>query len=486
MRTRFILILCFLSLISDNSFAQVPDLIVHFANAEDKPEKSTQLELDSWIKTHDAYKEKTILLRGHTDYAADEQFNKKLSERRSDAIEKALRLAGFNNITKQSYGEKWPSCNDNDENCMHQNRRVEIIVCDQADELFSLEQRMKCPQIFFFENSFGEVILGKAGTEIFIPKNAFTYEDGTICQDEIKFELNEFYNVSDCIKANLSTMHSGEMLRSGGMIKIEAFAGNKKLKLANDASLSIIFTTQKNGLEEGMQIFYGEINDNAINWKTEGSEADIQGSGVSIDYKRSLIALSIYDEIVYFNSAGKEVYYEDEEEKQTLDSLNLLKQSASAEELVEINNKIQKFSEDQTKRRTEFMDMQRKQQLNLTLENGLKSMNLGWINCDAFTRKQNLIDMYVDLENAKDYKFYLYFEDMKSVMSGYMAGPNSAQFFKIPQNKKAKLICYQYGKDLNKFEMKEITTAGTRVTVSPKAMTKEEIDMALMVLNKPL
>ena len=69
-----------------------------------------------------------ILIEGHTDSTADAQYNMKLSERRSNTIEKILLVSGVNKkrIDSKWYGETMPIASNITEISRAKNRRVTI------------------------------------------------------------------------------------------------------------------------------------------------------------------------------------------------------------------------------------------------------------------------------------------------------------------------------------------------------------------------
>ena len=73
--------------------------------------------------------ESRVTLEGHADERGTREYNLGLGERRGNAVSGALQGAGGSagQITVVSYGEERPVCNDSNESCWQQNRRVEIV-----------------------------------------------------------------------------------------------------------------------------------------------------------------------------------------------------------------------------------------------------------------------------------------------------------------------------------------------------------------------
>ena len=70
-----------------------------------------------------------VTLEGHADERGTREYNLGLGERRGNAVGGALQANGGSagQISVVSYGEERPTCNDSDESCWQQNRRVEIV-----------------------------------------------------------------------------------------------------------------------------------------------------------------------------------------------------------------------------------------------------------------------------------------------------------------------------------------------------------------------
>ncbi len=159
-------------------------------------------------------------------------------------------------------------------------------VCDNnecAEELFhgfvvslqpkeKLVEEIKSPlghdqledQSFRFKGEQENVIIGKDGTKILIPANAFVDGRGRVAQGNLTLKLKEAIHLEDIVLANLSTMtSSGEVLMSKGMIKVEAYKGKYALQLAKDKSLTIEVPTK---FEEGYSYYKGENSKGDLTW----------------------------------------------------------------------------------------------------------------------------------------------------------------------------------------------------------------------------
>ena len=70
-----------------------------------------------------------LRLEGNADERGSREYNVALGERRGNAVSSALQANGGSGtqLNVISYGEERPVCNDSNESCWSQNRRVELV-----------------------------------------------------------------------------------------------------------------------------------------------------------------------------------------------------------------------------------------------------------------------------------------------------------------------------------------------------------------------
>ncbi|MBU2571145.1 MAG: OmpA family protein [Gammaproteobacteria bacterium] len=88
-------------------------------------------QLAEFLKQHP---EITVRIEGHTDSVGSDSYNQQLSERRAEAVQRALRYAGINDarMTAIGYGETYPIATNATSSGRQLNRRVEIIISDET------------------------------------------------------------------------------------------------------------------------------------------------------------------------------------------------------------------------------------------------------------------------------------------------------------------------------------------------------------------
>lgn len=119
-------------------------------------------------------------------------------------------------------------------------------------------------------------IYGEQGTKITVNSDDFIYEnDGKQVAEPIEIQLQEYYKLSDILKANLTTTTKDEILETGGMLHLAAFANGKKLALKTGKMVEIGFPFETK--KEGMEVFSGERDsDSKMVWTAMTKTAPIR------------------------------------------------------------------------------------------------------------------------------------------------------------------------------------------------------------------
>ncbi|MFZ6862710.1 OmpA family protein [Undibacterium sp. Ji67W] len=94
-------------------------------------------ELQKLAAVLQAHQQQTLSIEGHTDSTGGAAYNLRLSERRANAVSSALQLMGVQKtrMTMHGYGEEFPLMDNHTAENRQMNRRVEIILSDDAGHI---------------------------------------------------------------------------------------------------------------------------------------------------------------------------------------------------------------------------------------------------------------------------------------------------------------------------------------------------------------
>lgn len=154
-------------------------------------------------------------------------------------------------------------CNTTDNNSTKAEPIVAVAKTTTADPF---KNDMVESQQFTVDTKQDNVIEGKNGTLVIIPKGAFINSKGETVTENVKVELSEALTLDDMILSNLTTTAGGKPLQTGGMVYINAFsASGEQLKVNSEIPLSIQVPTPRR--VPGMMIFDG-VRDSLgnMNW----------------------------------------------------------------------------------------------------------------------------------------------------------------------------------------------------------------------------
>jgi hypothetical protein len=214
-----------------------------------------------------------IVLKGNTDADGDDDYNQKLSIRRTQAVLEYLLSQGIASsaISTAALGEKQPIADNRSVSGKQSNRRVDILVSytidnqaitqttakDNAEETSaSLETLFKqlatAPQSFQFNNDRDTILVGAKGSMVWLQAGSFNVPAGTI----VTIQMKEILSKSDMLLENLTTTSGDKLLASGGMMQLEAFLENRQsIDLQADKFLKVKIPTPK--FDPQMQFFTG-------------------------------------------------------------------------------------------------------------------------------------------------------------------------------------------------------------------------------------
>lgn len=335
---------------------------------------------------------------------------------------------------------------------MSQNRRVEVLLLEDANEKWAEQVSTTAPQVKFIDPGENHIVKGKEGTQVIIPKNGFVRADGTEAIN-VRVEIREFYSVASCLKSKISTVCGDKILESGGMVEIKAFDENdREMLIAGDNNPKISFKNEAEK-QEGMQLFYGVVENGIMNWSETPAENKVGristkcGNIGSFVYADQGTIVSIYDKragwfSILVNSRNKKEFNrirQKNDKDRTLDDIEKLKKwdedtkRIEAMNLAELDRMVQRrIKEDSialantmksmTKEEKKQFEEKRKNDAefltaNAKIQSSFMLNGTGFINCDRYmkstARVQTQFNCLAKIESAQ---FYVYIKNINSVI----------------------------------------------------------------------
>lgn len=117
-------------------------------------------------------------------------------------------------------------------------RMDNLSINDSISKLFPLTQS------FTIDSSQKSVVIGKHGTRLEFPTNAFRFNSGLIAAGNIKIELIEVFDGLDFMLSRIGLIYYDnlgreEYMETNGMFKVEAFLNGERLYLASNNKIDI-------------------------------------------------------------------------------------------------------------------------------------------------------------------------------------------------------------------------------------------------------
>jgi hypothetical protein len=109
-------------------------------------------------------------------------------------------------------------------------------------------------QSFEVNNRRDTAITCRRGTNIYIPANTFYSGNGLPVDGDVALEVREYYSLGDMVAAKLNTTSDGKLLKSGGMLFINATFNNSDVYIGNGKKISVQMPANGNA-DPQMQLF---------------------------------------------------------------------------------------------------------------------------------------------------------------------------------------------------------------------------------------
>ena len=322
------------------------------------------------------------------------------------------------------------------------------------------------PQIhrFSLDQSSDAIIKGPNGTLVEIRKNSFVNELG----DPVKvaeITLEEFYTVEDFIKHRLSTKTTdGRLLKSSGMININASSNGEEVFLKEGATIKLGFPRIQNSrvanLFKGVQGPHEEVI-----WELE--------EPVHLDttvYRREsweLLKYGAHKVTIYLSAV---VGYD------TVD-IN--------DDNIEIFSKYSTIDiyDYPTELDTSYNEVYKQERP--ALENKyylFEAANLGWINCDIFINEE--LHPFAVKTKYPDSDVFIVLDSLNSVIyPDYDPESNDAYKFSLPEDLSITIVGYTFDEDLHLFGLSTTNTSQEEILLHQEPKELPEIEKTIKELG---
>jgi hypothetical protein len=330
-------------------------------------------------------------------------------------------------------------------------------------------------QDFVINSNFDTTLLCREGTVLKIKHSSFLIASNlTEVNGIIKFQVKEFYKISDILSARLTTHSNHNILETAGMLYIQATFNGLLCKLKNNSAIEISFPfTEK---KDSMLLFSGSWTNQKINWElfplNEANQKEIieeiaafPGGTLALNkfinknlvYPDSLAERGIsgivqLDFVIDETGKAKDVNFKNRSLKGFKDAiLNTFSKMPgwrpAKRNGVPIKStysqSITFHSEEQNINDTIFKN-DFEERINDININKVKTADirqyifstskLGWINCDRFYNSSKpKTDFYVDCGNYSELDIKLVFHSFKAILDNYVS-KTTYKFQNIPDN----------------------------------------------------
>ncbi len=476
--------------------------------------KSTLNNLLDSIAQHNNY---SITIAGHTDADGTDEYNKTLSQNRTNSVKDYFinHNIPIDKIKSTYLGEKKPVANNGTESGKQQNRRVEIIINYQDEKVVDIwrlyEQTINPPKEYAINNTKDTILRCEKGTLLYIKANSFTDNGGPVNSGKVTLKVKEVYDKSDMILESLTTTSDKALLETSGMIYINAFADDNPLEVVADKSITVFKPTK--GIIPSSLLFTGSRNahDSIMNWSpTESSMGDLltssliacagEGSNLGTGVMRDRVIRP--DRCPFFFCKIDRFFSNLFTKKQRsnpnrgsvgmrpvglesvafdCEELDSLMEQYGVDNYTDLYNAIQeerikKIESNYDNSTIQFEDLQ------------YYTFNLnefGWSNIDAFLKlpKRSLATVDVNLKPEKNTDVRLVFRD-KNILAPAYAYNGKYRFDNMPKGQRAYLVALKYEKGTPLVSIEKIRVEkGASYNVNFKKLSLEELKNELKKIN---
>lgn len=277
-------------LLSSSLSAQDSSLQVYFDSDQSEVTAEYSLAISDFIQSLDC-DEYQIVLTGHTDADAAEDYNLALSNRRVEAVVQELLEAGIARsiIQSRAHGENIPVATNDVEAGKALNRRVEVTVqnCVKHPEVqtvadFSelMERVNPGARQVRINGRQPQVVQISDDHHLVIPQGAFG-RNGRVVNGRITLHIEQGFGLNECLQNRLVTQTSEEMLSTAGMIRVVPMRGRDTLEYLQP----VRFVMNTEGPVDSYSTFTGveDTVSGSIIWEENPNPNDSAFTGLAYD-----------------------------------------------------------------------------------------------------------------------------------------------------------------------------------------------------------
>jgi len=446
---------------------------VYFSSASSQVPAEERNDLIQWLATSGYGITTPLRITGYADIRNTPEFNQALSSERANAVNSLLANAGFVKLSVIAKGEIG-NCDENDDACLGQSRRVEIEVDPVADNMdMSLLFDQKPYQRFTINAEKDNFITGSEGTEIHFKARCFKMQYLSVQEDSVEIFLREYVSTKDMILAGITTAASEGLLETGGSIEIAAYRQNNMKQLALTSEIGILFSGRS--ASDRMSTFRGS-------WKEMNGTNCMVWAENKRDYQQLFTDPKFYADQGYQQEVLTAC-------RQYIDENPVTMKVPGPSGFDPVNELGQGFT-------NACFKVGDNDQCGLIKKHVLyaysktpaspekfytPSSSLGFINCDRWINS-NIALTTVPLRNNDPATYYiLYFSNIKSILPAYELD-GGLVFPNVPEGSDARLIAIRFADDQYYFGEIKVKCSPESISVQLAPSSKDQIQQAIQAL----
>ena len=476
---------------------QVVEQVFYFkVNSYDLSSESRQLLLKKIDSLKHALKNYSIKISGHTDNSGSENLNYELSQKRAMTVKNVFVESGIpaENISVSFNGANFPVASNETKEGKQLNRRVEIkieITVPVAEKPIALPVTPEgdISELYALLKTSGEQFCIDVTKDTFLVAKRGTiihYKANTIKKQNLSckcftLSIKEYFDNTDLLFNNLTTTSDGQLLESGGMIKLDGYCDNKKYELKPGEFFTVMVPTDTVLPRMKLLSANRENDGEYLNWQLDKYDPTID----DFDWERMRWACKgdgdgeIGKCPFFFCRIGNFIggILDGERKNKSRDEKN--NREVSKEK--ELMKKYQLIGEDLDKALQKSKDASGKDALKYYV---YKNSNWDYRNIDRYKPGVKFVDFIVTNNPSKEMDIKIIFKQSKTVVPS-LEKTSSYIFKSISEDAEVWVVGLRYSAKKEIFlGLKEVNTSTQKTTLDFKLVSVDELKRILEPINK--